>query len=173
MQEFSNYIIPVIIVGIFLWGLIQKKNVFELFLEGATDGLKTSVSIVPALICLLTAVTMFKTSGAMTVLMWIVRPFTELIGLPSEVLPMALMRPISGSGAMVLFSEILAEYGPDSFVGKVASVLEGSSETTFYTIAVYYGATKVKDTRHTLVSSLAGDFTTMIFSVITVSLLLT
>ncbi|MEG1874267.1 MAG: spore maturation protein [Angelakisella sp.] len=168
----SDLIIPLLLGGVFLWGVVKRVNVFDAFLEGAADGLRVSVSIAPALICLLTAVAMFQSSGATEALVTLVRPLARLVGLPQEILPLALMRPLSGSGAMVLFHGILRDYGPDSFIGRVASVLQGSTETTFYTIAVYYGVTKIKNTRHTLITSLAGDLTGMLLSAVTVSLLL-
>ncbi|MEG0854701.1 MAG: spore maturation protein [Angelakisella sp.] len=168
----SSYIIPLMIGGIFLWGLIKGVDVFNAFLEGAGEGLRVAVSIAPALICLLTAVAMFRSSGAMELLIKAVYPLAQLLGLPGEILPLALMRPLSGSGAMVIFTDILEQYGPDSFIGRVASVIEGSTETTFYTIAVYYGATRVKNTGPTLAASLTGDLTGMIFSVLTVGLFL-
>ena len=172
MQSFSNFVVPAVIGGIFLWGLCRGVNVFDAFLEGAREGLGTVVSILPALVCLLTAVSMFKAAGALDVLVHSLAPLARAAGIPGEVLPLALLRPISGSGAMVLFKDILDTYGPDSFAGRVASVLEGSSETTFYTIAVYYGATGVKKTRHTLAASLTADFTTLVVSVLAVGIFL-
>ena len=129
-------------------------------------------SITPALICLLTAVAMFKASGALDVLSWGLSPLAQAVGLPGEVIPLALLRPISGSGAMVLFNDLLAVYGPDSFIGRVASVMEGSTETTFYTIAVYYGATHVTRTRHTLPSALSADLAGILMSGVAVRLFL-
>ena len=138
----------------------------------AREGLSTAVSITPALICLLTAVAMFKASGALDVLSWGLSPLAQAVGLPGEVIPLALLRPISGSGAMVLFNDLLAVYGPDSFIGRVASVMEGSTETTFYTIAVYYGATHVTRTRHTLPSALSADLAGILMSGVAVRLFL-
>ena len=168
----NHFIVPVIIGGIFLYGIYRGVNTFDAFLAGAKEGLSTVVSITPALICLLTAVAMFKASGALDVLSWGLGPLAEGLGLPREVIPLALLRPISGSGAMVLFNDILATYGPDSFIGRVASVMEGSTETTFYTIAVYYGATKVHRTRHTLPSALSADLAGIIMSAVAVRMFL-
>ena len=165
MAAVNHFIVPVIIGGIFLFGICKGVNTFDAFLEGAKEGLSTVVSITPALICLLTAVAMFKASGALDVLSW-------GLGLPREVIPLALLRPISGSGAMVLFNDLLVTYGPDSFIGRVASVMEGSTETTFYTIAVYYGAIGVKKTRHTLPSALSADLAGMVMSALAVRLFL-
>lgn len=172
MAAVNHFIVPVIIGGIFLFGILRGVNAFDAFLEGAREGLSTVASITPALICLLTAVAMFKASGALDVLSWALAPAAQAVGLPREVIPLAMLRPVSGSGAMVLFNDILATYGPDSFIGRVASVMEGSTETTFYTIAVYYGATKVTRTRHTLPSALSADLAGMVMSAIAVRLFL-
>lgn len=172
MSSIGDYVVPCMIAGIVLWGLVKRVNIFDTFLEGAADGLRTALSITPALILLLTAVTMLQAGGAMEVLTWALSPLARLVGIPSEILPLALMRPLSGSGAMVFFNQLLTQQGPDSFLGRVASVLMGSTETTFYTLAVYYGATRVKNTRHTLTASLAGDVTGVLMSIVTVSLLL-
>lgn len=172
MSVISHFIVPVIIGGILLYGLCRGVNTFDAFLEGAAEGLRTAASIAPALVCLLTAVAMFKASGALDVLSWAAAPLAEAVGLPREIIPLALLRPISGSGAMVLFNDILQTYGPDSFIGRVASVLEGSTETTFYTIAVYYGATRVTRTRQTLPAALSADLAGMIMSVFAVRLFL-
>lgn len=172
MSALSHWIVPVILSCIFLYGLIKGVNVFDTFLSGAREGLSTTFQIIPALVLLLTAVSMFKVSGALDLLTELLSPLTNLIGAPSEILPLALLRPISGSGAMVIFRDILQNYGPDSLIGRIASVMEGSTETTFYTIAVYYGATGIKKTRHSLPSALCADLAGMIMSVITVRLLL-
>ncbi len=172
MDFINHFIVPGIIGGIFLFGVVRGVNTFDAFLEGAREGLSTAVSITPALICLLTAVAMFKASGALDVLSWGLSPLAQAVGLPGEVIPLALLRPISGSGAMVLFNDLLAVYGPDSFIGRVASVMEGSTETTFYTIAVYYGATHVTRTRHTLPSALSADLAGILMSGVTVRLFL-
>ena len=172
MDFINHFIVPGIIGGIFLFGVVRGVNTFDAFLEGAREGLSTAVSITPALICLLTAVAMFKASGALDVLSWGLSPLAQAVGLPGEGIPLALLRPISGSGAMVLFNDLLAVYGPDSFIGRVASVMEGSTETTFYTIAVYYGATHVTRTRHTLPSALSADLAGILMSGVTVRLFL-
>ena len=131
----------------------------------------TAVGIIPALVGLLTAVAMFKASGCLAVLTEAIRPLADAIGFPAEVVPLALLRPVTGSGAMAIFNDLLHSYGPDTFIGRVASVLEGSTETTFYTIAVYYGAVSVRKSRHTLGASLSADFTGFALSVLTVQLL--
>ncbi len=168
METFSNAMVPMLIGSIIAFGLYKKVNIFEEFLAGAGKGLQLVTTILPALVILLTAVTMFEASGAMNLFVWALSPLANAIGFPVEIVPLALMRPISGSGAMVVFTEILNTHGPDSYLGQIASVLQGSTETTFYTIALYYGATKIQNTKHTLLASLAGDCTGIYCSVLTV-----
>ena len=172
MINFSNYIIPFIIAIILIAGLYKGVNVFDTFLCGAKEGLETCVSILPPLIALITAVGMFKASGALDIIAFTLRGISEFLNLPQEVMPLALLRPISGSGALAMFQDILETSGPDSYVGLVASVMQGATETTFYTIAVYYGAVNIQKTRHTLASSLAGDITGFVMSAYFVRLFL-
>lgn len=167
----DNMIIPVIMCGIIIYALTQKVDVFNVFLDGARDGFSTSVSILPAMVALMTCVGMFKASGALDYLTYAVSPFSALLRLPPEVMPLAILRPISGSGAMVIYKGLLDSFGPDSYIGRVASVMEGSSETTFYTIAVYYGATKITKTRHTLPAALTADVVGVVMSAIMVRLI--
>lgn len=168
MRTISDYIIPVAVLGILVFGLKKGVNVFELFLDGAKEGLGVSIGILPALIGLMTCVGMFKASGGLDVITHLLSPLTEQVMFPGEVIPLALLRPISGSGALVVFEDILKTYGPDSFIGRVASVLQGSTETTFYTIAVYYSAAQITRTRHTLVCALTADMVGFLMSSITI-----
>ena len=168
----TDLIIPVVLSFILLYGVFKKVNVFDTFVEGAKDGIGTAVRILPPLVALMTAVGMFKASGALDILTFSLEPMLKVIGVPPEVVPLALLRPVSGSGAMVFFDDILKNYGPDSFVGKVASVLQGSTETTFYTIAVYYGSVGIKKTRHTVPSAMTADIAGLLLSVLTVRLFL-
>ena len=156
-MSFSAWFIPLLITGLFSWGLCSGVDVFDCFLQGAKEGLKTAASITPALVCLLTVVTMFCHSGALDVLTGFLRPVTQLIGFPAEVLPLALLRPVSGSGGTALL---------------VGSVLAAASETTFYAIAVYYGAVGIRRTRHTMAAALTGDLTAALVSALAVRLLL-
>lgn len=167
----AGAIIPLVIAVIVGYGLIKGVDVFDLFLEGAKDGLKTAVRILPALVGLIAVVGMFRVSGGLDILSWALQPVGDLIGLPKEVLPLAMMRPISGSGAMALFIDLLREHGADSLIGRIASVMMGSTETTFYTIAVYYGAAGIKDIRHSVAAALAGDITGFFMSAFMVRLL--
>lgn len=130
MTTMTDFVVPVIIVLILAWGIWKGVPIFDSFVAGAADGLKVGASIAPALVALLTAVGIFKASGALDVLTHGLAPLGSLLGLPQEVLPLALLRPISGSGALALFQDVLKTWGPDSFIGRVASVMEGSTETS-------------------------------------------
>jgi len=168
----TDFVIPFFIALILLAGLIKHVDVFAEFTEGAKENLKAAFEILPALTALMTAIGMFKASGALEVISEAISPLTALFGFPEECIPLALIRPVSGSGALAVFESILGDVSPDSFAGRVASVIIGSTETTFYTIAVYYGITKVKKTRHAIASSLTADFTGFILSALTVRIFL-
>ena len=165
-------IIPAITLIIAAAGLYKKVDIFGEFTAGAAENLKACADILPSLIALVTAVGMLTACGAMEAITSIAAGFFDKTGFPSECLPLALVRPVSGSGAVAVYESILSENHPDSFAGKVAGVMLGSTETTFYTLAVYFGAVKIKKTRHTLAAALSGDITGFIFSVLTVNLLL-
>ncbi|MDL2234253.1 spore maturation protein [Ruminococcaceae bacterium OttesenSCG-928-L11] len=169
-MNIGSLIIPAVMAAILLYGLAQRVDIFDCFIEGAREGLGTAVSILPSLIALMTCVGIFKASGVLDVLTHALSPVADVLHMPKEIIPLAILRPISGSGAMVIFNNILQQYGPDSYIGRVASVLEGSSETTFYTIAVYYGAIKLSRTRHTLAASLTADLTGFVMSALMVTL---
>lgn len=168
MAAMSNWAIPTVVGLIVLWGWVRGVNVFDAFLNGARSGIGIAFKIIPALVALITAVGVFNASGALDLLTHALAPITELVGIPAEVVPLALLRPISGSGAMVIFHDLLARFGPDSLIGRIASVMEGSTETTFYTIAVYYGATSIRRIRHTVSASVTADLTGFIMSAICV-----
>ena len=167
----ADLVIPLIAAFIVLTGFIKRVDVFDEFIEGAKINLQTSVSLLPSLIALITAIGLFNASWLPDAIAQILSPLTSAVGFPSECIPLALIRPISGSGALAVFDGILRDCHPDSYAGRVASVLMGSTETTFYTIAVYFAAVKAKDTRHTLPSALAGDLTGFIVSAVSVRLL--
>ena len=163
-------VMPLFALFIIVFGLFRRVPVFELFLEGAKEGLRTLWNIAPAITGLMFAVSLLRASGATEALCRLLTPLSEAIGFPAEIVPMALLRPVSGSGATALLLSVFADSGPDSFAGRVASVLAGSSETTFYAVAMYYGSIRVKYTRHTLPAALAADFTALVMSVATVRL---
>ncbi len=171
-MNFSSLILPVLILGVFMHGVFKKVDILDAFAEGARENLVTSAQLLPTLALLMLAVGMFRASGALGAFTSLIAPLFEFLGFPPECLPLALLRPVSGSGALSVLENILSEQGPDSFAGKVASVLMGSTETTFYTVAVYFGATKIKKTRHALASALAGDMTAFLLSAAAVRLFL-
>lgn len=168
----SDFVIPMFIALIMIIGLAKRVDVFSEFTDGAKENLSSAFEVLPALIALMTAIGMFKASGGLELISSAIAPVTEFLGFPRECIPLALIRPVSGSGALAVFESILTEVSPDSFAGRVASVVIGSTETTFYTIAVYYGITKVKKTKHAIASSLAADLTGFILSALTVRLIL-
>lgn len=149
--------IPALILLFLGWGLAKKVKVYEVFVEGAKEGFNTSVRIIPYLVAMLFAIGVFRASGAMDVLLMILSPITDLIGMPAEAMPMALMRPLSGSGSLGLMTEIMKTHGPDSFLGVLVSTMYGSTETTFYVLAVYFGSVGIKNTRHALPAGLIAD----------------
>ena len=171
-MDISSVVVIVLIFGVFAWGLYKRVDVFSAFTEGASENLKTAVSLLPTLAFLMLGVGMIKASGALEALTGLISPLFAKFGFPADCLPLALLRPVSGSGALAILEGILKEQGADSFAGRVGSVLMGSTETTFYTIAVYFGATKVKSSRHAVPSALAGDITAFLLSALTVRLFL-
>ncbi len=166
----TDFLLPCLIAGILLVGLFKGVPVFDLFLKGAGEGLSLVKLILPALVALITCVGMFNASGGLDLIANGLAPLVEAFGLPRDVVPLALLRPISGSGSLVIFEKILAEHGPDSFVGRVASVLFGSTETTFYTIALYFSAASIKKTGPTLPSALTADLVGFLLSGIFVTM---
>lgn len=164
MTQITDYILPVIVTIIIIFGAIKGLNVFDTFLDGAKSGFKTVLGITPALIGLIVAVNMLKSSGGLTVITDIISPISEFLGIPKEVTPLAILSPVSGSGTVTMFESILKDNHPDSFIGRVASVMMGSTETTFYAITLYYGSCNIKNTRHTLPSAICADLVSFIFS---------
>ena len=149
--------IPLILLVFLGWGIMKKVKVYEVFVEGAKDGFQVAVRIIPYLVAMLVAIGIFRASGAMEVLSTILAPATNLIGMPAEALPMALLRPLSGSGSLGLMTELMKVHGPDSFLGVLVSTMYGSTETTFYVLAVYFGSVNIKNTRHALPAGLIAD----------------
>lgn len=158
INSLSSWIVPFIILAIPLYAYAAKRiKVYESFIEGAKEGFAMGVRIVPYLVGILVAIGMFRASGALDWLVALLHPLTNPTGFPPEVLPTALMKPFSGSGALGLMSDLFKAHGPDSFIGRLASVIQGSTETTFYILAVYSGAVAIRNTRYTLAASLLGD----------------
>ncbi len=158
INEISKYIIPLLLVGIPLYGLLVKKvKVYEAFVEGAKDGFTIAVRIIPYLVAILVAIGMFRASGALDVMLTVLGPLLNAIGFPPENLPLALMRPLSGSGSLGLLTDLVNQYGADSLLAKIGATMFGSTETTFYVLAVYFGSVGIKRSRHALMAGLIAD----------------
>lgn len=163
-MSFTDFIIPVFIVLVLIYGLIKKVDIFGEFTSGVKEGLTTIYEIFPSLFCLVITIAVFRASGGMELLTELMSPVLTAVGFPAECTTLAVLRPFSGSGSIALFQDVLTQYGADSFAGRVASVILGSSETTFYTLSVYFAATKVKKTGYTLPAALCGDVAVCIMS---------
>lgn len=155
----ADYLIPGILALCACAGLKKKENVYDAMVTGASDGLRILKDIVPSLVILLCAIEMLRASGFLTIMTEILRPVCQRIGIPPETLPIMLVRPFSGSAALATGAEIMREYGVDSIIGRTAAVMLGSSETTFYTISVYFGAAGIRKTRYTLPAAMIADLT--------------
>lgn len=162
----SNIAMPLIIFIIVFSGLTEKKKTFDIFLKGAKEGIEITIRIFPTLIGLFLAIVMLKNSGTIDFIIKILNPIISTFQVPSEILPLAILRPISGSGSIAIATEIMKSFGVDSNIGLIASVIMGSTETTIYTIAVYSSSVKIKDTRFVLWAALAADVVGMIASVV-------
>jgi len=167
----SAFVLPAIIVGFPLYGLYKRVPVYETFVEGAKEGFGVAIRILPYLVAILFAIGMFRASGAMDFLVSVLNPVLRLVGFPGEVLPMAIVRPLTGSGSAALVADMIGEYGEDSIFVKMAAVMFGSTETTFYVVAVYFGAVNIKRTRHAVPVGLTADFSAMLIAVWVVRLL--
>lgn len=171
LNTISEYAIPMVLLFIPLYALIKGVKVYSVFTEGAKDGLTTAITIVPYLVCMLGALGMFRASGAMDWLVKAINPITSLIGLPGEVLPMGIMRSFSGGGAEGMMSDLLTTFGTQSQIGRIASVALGSTETTFYIIAVYFGCVGITNVRHSIIAGLLGDVASLIAAAVIVNVM--
>jgi spore maturation protein B len=165
MNIFVLFILPVIIVGITAYGLIKRVKIYEEFVVGAKDGFDIAVRIIPYLVAILFAIGMFRASGAMDWMILGLKPILAFVGFPAEVLPMAIIRPLTGSGSVGVLADMIATYGEDSIFVKMAGTMFGSTETTFYVIAVYFGAVGVRKTKYAVQAGLAADFTGVVVAV--------
>jgi spore maturation protein B len=157
LRRVSDWAIPIIAGAIVLTALIRRVKVYEVFVEGAKEGFNIGVRIIPYLVAILCAIAFFRASGAMDLLLGLLAPIARWVGMPIEALPMALVRPLSGSGALGIMSETIQTHGPDSFIGRVVSVMMGSTETTFYVLAVYFGSVGISKIRHAIWVGLIAD----------------
>lgn len=171
-MDYSALLVPLLLAFVALFGLGRKVNVYNALTKGAEEGLHILIGILPALVGLMTAVYMLRASGAMEILGGLLAPVLDRLGIPPETAAMLFVRPVSGSGALAIGSELMAAYGPDSYIGRVAAVMLGSTETTFYTIAVYFGSAGVHKTRYAIPAALIADLTGFAAAALAVRLLM-
>lgn len=158
VEAMTDYLVPLILLTVSALAIRKKENAYNIMLQGAEDGLKLLVSILPALILLLTAVYMLRASGAVEIISGFLSPVFKLFGIPPETAMLVFIRPISGSAALAVGAELMAQYGVDSEIGRTVTVMLGSTETTFYTISVYFGAAGIQKTKYTIPAALFADF---------------
>lgn len=166
INYFSTAAIPVIIAIIILYGVIERKKVYDIFLKGAKDGIKIVFQLIPTLIGIFVAVGALRNSGILDLIINVISPLTNFLKIPSEIMPLALLRPISGSASIGVSVDIMQKYGTDTFIGLVTSTIMGSTETTLYTIAIYTGCVGIKKTRFVLLAALLADLAGIIASVV-------
>ena len=169
-MNLSSLVVPILLAAVAAFGLGRRVDIYGALTHGAEEGLTVLLRIVPALVGLLTAVSMFRASGAIEWLSGLLAPVLGWLGIPSETAPLLLIRPISGSGALAVATDLMRTHGPDSYIGRVAAVMLGSTETTFYTIAVYFGSAGIHRTRHAVPAALAADLTGFAASALAVRL---
>jgi len=165
ISHVSVWAIPIFLLGIPVYGAIKGVKIYESFVEGAKEGFQVGVRIIPYLVAILVAVGMLRGAGAIDMLAGWLDPILRRVGMPAEILPLALMRPLSGSGSMGIVTELIKTHGPDSFIARLAASAYGSTETTFYVLAVYFGSVGVKKARHAVVSGLFADIVSLIAAV--------
>lgn len=161
--------VPLMVFIILLIGVIEKKEIFKLFIDGALDGLKLCMTIFPYILAITIAIGLFKSTGAIDIVFKPIIPLLQALGIPKDIVPLAILRPLSGGASMSLVMEIFKANGPDSISGKIASIIMGGTETTLYTITILFGAAKIKKLRGTLVAGLIADITATIVSIIIVN----
>jgi len=164
-NQVSVWAIPFLLVVIPLIAMVRGVKVFDVFVDGAKEGFDVAIRIIPFLVGLLVAIGMFRASGAMDLLIGALKPVMAATGFPAELLPLAILRTLTGSGSLAFTTDLIKTHGPDSLIGRMAAVMYGSSETTFYVIAVYFGAVSVKRTRHAVPAALIGDVVAAIATV--------
>ncbi|MFZ5644133.1 MAG: spore maturation protein [Bacillota bacterium] len=171
ISEISRWAIPLILLLIPLTAMIRGVKVFETFVQGAETGFSTAIKTIPYLVAMMVSINIFRASGAMDVLVGALSPFLNLLGFPAELIPHAIMRPLSGGAALGIAADIIETHGPDSYIGRLVSTMQGTSDTTFYVLTLYFGSVGVFRYRYAVYSGLAADFTTLFASIYIVNLL--
>lgn len=165
-----NYIIPLIVVTIIIYGIYKKVDIFDTFIDGVKEGMKLSINLFPTIFAMIIAITLITDSNIINYICNLLKPLFSKISFPTEVLPLALLRPISGSSSLVILNDILAKYGPDSFIGRLSSVIQGSTDTTIYIISMYFASIGIKKTKYSLTVGLLADLLSVIISFIMVNI---
>lgn len=165
-----NYFVPIVVIIIIIYGIYKRVDIFDVFLVGVKDGMKTSINLFPTMFGMIIAINMLVSSGIISDISGLFSSFFSAMGFPVEVLPLAILRPISGSSALAILNDILKVQGPDSFIGRVASVMQGSTDTTVYIISMYFASVGIKKIRYSLVVGLLADFAAIVMSVVMVRL---
>ena len=171
LDTVSRWAIPFLLFVIPLLGFLRKVPVYEAFVEGAEEGFSTAIKIIPFLVGMMVAISVFRASGAMELLGQAMEPLTGRLGVPSEIIPLAIMRPLSGSGVLGMATDLMKTFGPDSLIGRMASVMQGTTDTTFFVLTVYFGAVGIKKYRYSIITGLSADITGFIASVYICNLL--
>lgn len=166
MQQLTSLIIPLLILFIISYGLIKRIAVYEEFVEGAKEGFNIALNIIPYLVAMLFAIAIFRASGALEFILTLLTPLANFLGFPAEVIPMGLMRPLTGSGSVAVLAELIAQHGEDSIIVKTAAVMFGSTETTLYVLAIYFGAIKIKNTQYAVQAGLLADLAGFIAAIV-------
>ncbi|MHB8917994.1 MAG: spore maturation protein [Desulfocucumaceae bacterium] len=169
IAEISRWAIPVILLLVPLVAMARGVKVFEAFVEGAETGFMTAVKTIPYLVAMMVSINVFRESGAMEILVGLISPFLNLLGFPAELLPHAVMRPLSGGAALGIAADVISTHGPDSFMGRLVSTMQGTSDTTFYILTLYFGSVGVYRYRYAVYTGLAADLTTLAASVFIVN----
>ena len=171
LNTISRWAIPALLLLIPLWGMLRKVPVYEAFVEGAEEGFSTAVKVIPFLVGMLVAISVFRASGALDLISQVCEPLLVRVGAPSEVLPLAFMRPFSGNGVLGMATELMKTFGPDSFIGRLASTMQGTTDTTFFVLTVYFGSVGVVRYKYAVVTGLLADITGLLASIYICNLL--
>jgi len=171
LTEVSRWAIPLLLLVIPIYGAWRRVPVYEAFVEGAEEGFTTAIKIMPFLVGMMVAISVFRASGAMQYLSLVLSPLTSILDIPAEILPLGIMRPLSGSAVLGMTSELMKVYGPDSFIGRLASVMQGTTDTTFFILTIYFGSVGVKKYRYSVITGLSADITGFVAAVYICNLL--
>lgn len=168
MNLVSSLIIPIMVLGVVLYGIYKKVNVYDVFIDGAKESLKMIITIFPYLLGMILAINLFLDSNILGALVSFIKPVLDIICIPFDIIPMAIMRPVSGTSTLAILNNIFTEYGPDSYIGRLASTIQGSTDTTFYIITLYFGSIGIKKIRYSLYAGLFADLVGVLASILIV-----